>query len=609
MQAVLLAAGMGRRLGSLTQDQTKCMLRLHGTTLIERSLDALVAAEVDRIVLVVGYRAEGVRELIGNNYSGVPVVYVTNHDYDTTNNIHSLYLARDEFAKDDTLLLESDLVYDPEIITNLVAHPQADVAVVAHHESWMDGTVVTLTPDAAIEQFVPKAMIEGDRMHTYYKTVNIYKFSQQFITERYLPFLEAYVRAVGSNEYYEQVLGVIAGLGRQGLVGMPLDGERWYEIDDMQDYQIAETLFSPEESRYESYLARHGGYWRFPGLRDFCYLVNPYFPPVPMIDEIQRSFGTLLSEYPSSLVVQNNLAAKLFDCRPDSIIVGNGAAELITGLGAELDLGKVGVSIPTFEEYLKRFPDSEIITRSGGERAFRADVKVLEGLLRETDALVVVNPDNPSGQCLSTQDVRHLASVAEVLGKRLILDESFVDFADPDHCTSFLNQESLEQYPNMVVIKSISKSYGVPGARLGVLASRNEELMTAMRRRASVWNINSFGEYFLQIVGKYQRDYVEACRLIRAERSRFTTSIDALEGVRVLPSQANFLLCEITASVSSRELADRLLIDHAILIKDCGDKPGFGPGAFIRIAVRDEADNTALVVALGSILETTRPNG
>ena len=609
MQAIVLAAGMGRRLGSLTKDQTKCMVRLHGTTLLERSLDALAQVGVDRIVLVVGYRAQGVRDLVGDQYSGIPVTYVTNDEYDKTNNIYSLYLARAEFAADDTILLESDLVYDPAIVERLVAHPEPNVAVIARHESWMDGTVVTLSENHAIEQFVPKAMIEGDQMHTYYKTVNIYKFSREFIEGRYLPFLEAYVRAVGSNEYYEQVLGVIAGLDKQGLVGMPLVGERWYEIDDLQDYQIAETLFSPAESGYDSYLARHGGYWRFPELRDFCYLVNPYFPPQAMVNELQRSFQTLLSQYPSSLAIQNHLAAKMFDCEPDCIMVGNGAAELITVMGEELGVALVGVSVPTFEEYLKRFPGAEIVTRAGGDRNFRADLQTFEELLRETDALVVVNPDNPSGQCLTTDEVRSLAALAEELGKRLILDESFIDFADPEHCTSFLNQEILDQYPSLIVIKSISKSYGVPGARLGVLATRDVELLSRLKKRTSVWNINSFGEYFLQIIGKYQLDYAEACRLIREERDRFTVAMDSIDGIRVLPSHANYLLCEITAPISTREVASRLLTENAILIKDCDGKPGFGSGSYIRVAVRDESDNTFLVEALGPILEGAQLHG
>ena len=178
--------------------------------------EALVDHEVDRIVIVVGYHAQGVRDAVGDDYRGTPVTYVENVDYATTNNIHSLYLAADELAKDDTLLLESDLIYEPRIIERLLQHPAPNVVAVEAYQPWMDGTMVTLGPDHVIQAFVPTHLVDGQAMDQYFKTVNIYKLSQDFIENRYLPFLEAYVRSVGADEYYEQVLRVIAGLDNHG---------------------------------------------------------------------------------------------------------------------------------------------------------------------------------------------------------------------------------------------------------------------------------------------------------------------------------------------------------------------------------------------------------
>ena len=146
MQALILAAGIGRRLGHLTGDRTKAMVEVHGRTLLDRSLEALVDHEVDRIVIVVGYHAQGVRDAVGDDYRGTPVTYVENVDYATTNNIHSLYLAADELAKDDTLLLESDLIYEPRIIERMLQHPAPNVVAVEAYQPWMDGTMVTLGP-------------------------------------------------------------------------------------------------------------------------------------------------------------------------------------------------------------------------------------------------------------------------------------------------------------------------------------------------------------------------------------------------------------------------------------------------------------------------------
>lgn len=604
MQALILAAGVGRRLGPLTRDRTKGMVEIHGRTLLARSLDALVDHGVTRIVLVIGHHGEGVRAAIGADHRGVPVTYVENADYATTNNICSLHLAADELAADDTLLLESDLIYDPRIIDRLVAHPAPDLVAVAAQRPWMDGTMVTLGPHDEVDAFVPPHRLDARAMDQYFKTINIYKLSREFIRRRFLPFLGAYVQSVGTNEYYEQVLRVIAGLDDGGLVGLPVD-EPWYEIDDLQDYRIAETLFAPPEQRYDHFLRRHGGYWRFPHVVDFCYLVNPWFPTPAMYDDFGRSMRHLLSDYPSSQSVQNQLAAQMFDGEPECFAVGNGAAELIAVLGEVLDAGRVGVTVPTFEEYLKRFPRSEVVTARADGPDFDTGFDHHAALLERVDVLVLVNPDNPTGRCLRTEDVLALLDLADAAGKRIVLDESFVDFAEPTHCTSLLHQCVLDEHPSLVVVKSISKSYGIPGARLGILATRDAELMGRVLRRLPVWNINSMGEHFLQVIGRHRAQYADACGELRAERARLAKALADIPGLRVLPSQANYLLCALPAAVDGREVATQLLNEHDILVKDCTDKPGFERGtAHLRVAVRNEVDNELLIGALRSVLGT-----
>lgn len=187
----------------------------------------------------------------------------------------------------------------------------------------------------------------------YYKTVNIYKFSKNFSKNIYVPFLEAYCKSLGNNEYYEQVLKVIALLNSSDLKGLPLNGEKWYEIDDAKDLNIAETIFAEENNRLKKFYGRYGGYWRFPQMLDFCYLVNPYFPTKRMKLEMKASFETLLTEYPSGMNINSILAARNFGIKSNYICVGNGAAELIKAL-MELSNCKIGVSIPTFEEYPNR---------------------------------------------------------------------------------------------------------------------------------------------------------------------------------------------------------------------------------------------------------------
>ena len=153
MQAIILAAGLGKRLGKLTEHSTKFMVRLNGRPLAEYCLDALVEAGITRLVLVVGHGGAELRDFLGDAYKGVPVEYVENALYRGTNNIYSMFLARSHFEADDTLLLESDVIFDPQIIHDCLASRFANLAVVAKHEPWMDGTVV-LVQDGRISRFV-----------------------------------------------------------------------------------------------------------------------------------------------------------------------------------------------------------------------------------------------------------------------------------------------------------------------------------------------------------------------------------------------------------------------------------------------------------------------
>ena len=263
MQAIILAAGMGKRLGEYTQDNTKCMLEVNGVKLIDRALATLHEINVSRVVLVVGYKGQNVKDYVGNIYKGTPIVYVDNPIYDKTNNIYSLFLAKDYMAEEDTILLESDLIYEPGVIKKLLADDYPNIALVDKYESWMDGTVVTIDNESHITRFIDKNRFKFEEIKSYYKTVNIYKFSKEFSCKYYIPFLTAYSIALGNNEYYEQVLRVILHLHEAPLKALPLSGEVWYEIDDVQDLDIASGMFAPSENEhYAAISSRFGGYWR-----------------------------------------------------------------------------------------------------------------------------------------------------------------------------------------------------------------------------------------------------------------------------------------------------------------------------------------------------------
>ena len=299
MQAIILAAGMGKRLGELTKNNTKCMVKMNGVALIDRMLSQLSQLDLQRVVIVVGYEGEKLKQHIGHRYDNkLRIEYVNNPVYDTTNNIYSLALAKQQLQEDDTLLIESDLIFDDAMFPLILNHPYPNLALVAKYQTWMDGTMVRIDEDNNIVNFIPKKAFKYSEVDFYYKTVNIYKFSKAFAQHKYVPFLEAYSKALGNNEYYEQVLRVITFLDKQELKALPIGNEKWYEIDDIQDLDIAEALFAEGEERWKKYMQRYGGYWRFPGMLDYCYLVNPYYPSPRMMDEMRANFNTLLTEYP-----------------------------------------------------------------------------------------------------------------------------------------------------------------------------------------------------------------------------------------------------------------------------------------------------------------------
>ena len=600
MQAIILAAGMGRRLGELTGDNTKCMLKVNGVRLIDRALDCLSSIGLSRIILVVGYKGDNVKEYVGNSYKGVDIVYVDNPIYDRTNNIYSLYLAKDWLLKEDTLLLESDLIYEPSVVEKIVSNPYPNLALVDKYESWMDGTVVTLDKESKIVNFLSKKQFKYSDIDQYYKTVNIYKFSQEFSTSYYVPFLKAYCAALGRNEYYEQVLKVITLLEDAPLKALLLSGEKWYEIDDIQDLDIASGMFVDDDTeRWSAIARRYGGYWRYPHMLDFCYLVNPYFPPQNMIDEMKASFEVLMREYPSGMGVNSLLAAKNFSIKQDYVVVGNGAAELIKAL-MEHHVNRIGVIYPTFEEYPNRLHKDQIVSYipSNPELHYTANDIQQFFIDKSIDTLLLINPDNPSGNYIPYAELLELIAWTKEQHIQFVVDESFVDFASDFPGNTLLKNEILEEYPQMVVVKSISKSFGVPGLRLGILASADKELVSLIRKDVSIWNLNSFAEFFMQIYSKHETDYMLAAGKFRTERERFWKELQSVPYLRVHPSEANYFLCEVLPPYTSNGLAVSLLDRHNILIKDCSTKKAFDGRNMIRLAVRGKEDNIRLIVAL-----------
>jgi histidinol-phosphate/aromatic aminotransferase/cobyric acid decarboxylase-like protein/choline kinase len=600
MQALILAAGMGKRLKELTRDSAKCMVKVNGKTLIERMLFYLDGLNLTEIIIVVGYKAEGLISFINSLNVKTPVTFVTNEVYYKTNNIYSLYLARDYLLKDDTLLLESDIIFSDGVLRKIMNNTFPNLVLVAKYENWMDGTVVTIDGQNNITSFVEKRDFDYKNTEQYYKTVNIYKFSKQFSKLYYVPFLKAYIEAQGSNEYYEQVLKVLSVINKSPIKVEVLEDEEWYEIDDVQDLDIAESIFS--EKRFDKIQKRYGGYWRYPKLIDFCYLVNPFFPPAKMIEEIKASIELLIGSYPSGIEVNSLIAGKYYGLKKEHICPGNGAAELINSLMKTIN-GDIGIIFPTFEEYPNRLTRNSIVPYYPKNRNFSYKCEELMDYYNNFDikALLLINPDNPSGNFISRSEILRLASWSKQKGIRLIVDESFVDFADASDSETLLSEMALQENNNLAVVKSISKSFGVPGLRLGVIGSADEDLISFIKKDVSVWNINSIAEFYLQICEKYRNEYSAALEKFKSVREEFVGELRDIPNLRVIPTQANFVMCEVLGGCSAKKLSETLLYEHNILIKDLSSKKGIN-GQYIRVAVKTGEENNLLAASLHNVL-------
>lgn len=364
-----------------------------------------------------------------------------------------------------------------------------------------------------------------------------------------------------------------------------------------------EQKTTENELLLKQYYNRYGGFWEYPDMLDYCYLVNPYFNRSKIIDEMERNFRMLVSEYPAGMSVNSKLASECWQVKPEYIIPGNGAAELIKILMENLE-GEVGVVRPTFEEYPNRLPDGQVVTFVPQNDTFRYGTDDIIEFFSQNSVktLLLINPDNPSGNFISIDGIHKLAQWCEERDVRFILDESFVDFSIDYRRNSFISNEILERYPHLCVMKSISKSYGVPGLRLGILCSADVALIAKMKKQVSIWNINSFAEFFMQIYPKYRDDYWHACDQFIQTRQDFEAELQQIPFIRVMPSQANFFFLEVFPPYQPKKLCAILLEKYNILASACLAKKGIEPNRYMRIAVRNRSDNARFIKAMKELI-------
>lgn len=600
-KAIILAAGVGNRLRPFTDVSPKCLVPVNEVPILINTLTHLANAGINKAVIVVGHLKEKIFEQVGLRFHGMDITYVESECYSTTNNIFSLWLAR-EHLDEDILLLEADVFFEQKLIDRILSTNGGNLAAVVRHQPWMWGTVVCLDDEGIIENLVESKHQGSDfEYQDTFKTVNIYRFSGEFLRNNFLPCLNAAINAGNVHDYYETILRELCDQYRLNMTAVHCDDIKWVEIDSLDDLTAANYLFANQRQRYEHVSGLHGDYWRY-NFADHALLYNLYFPPQALLDEIAGHLRELVLNYPSGQNILAGLMGTLIDQPSARIVVGNGVSELIKVIARRLNRRLI-VPVPSFNEWINAAPEGAVIESTLLPPLFQLDVDsfVKEATNSGADIAVVINPNNPTSLVVPKEDL--LSLVEQLAGKdiQLIIDESFIDFTrDPLVATMV---PEIERYQNLVIVKSLGKCCGAGGLRLGYVLTANSQFAAAVREEISIWNINSFAEMFLRLAPRYWQQFVSSCRRVRMTCDELYRRLDAIPELVVYRPDANFVLCRLPDNaMSGPELSRRLFIDYNILIKNCSGKSMPQADRYIRVASRTEVENKMLVKAITNIL-------
>lgn len=329
---------------------------------------------------------------------------------------------------------------------------------------------------------------------------------------------------------------------------------------------------------------------------DFCFIANPYYPTPAMVDELVRQLPVLIKRYPSSnpLVSARHLAAVL-QVDAAHLIVGNGATELITELCHRL-VPTIGVPIPTFGEYIEKIDPARLrLYPLHAASNYQLDLTAYLAWLHDQalGAALVINPHNPTGQLFSLAAMHAFLDAARDLDL-VVVDESFIDFAD-EEIPSLLH--TADRYPNLVIVRSMSKHCGVPGLRLGYCYSGNDRMVALLRSSLPTWNLNTLAEFYLSLLPATDVEYHAARRRVIADVRWLYEQLAAIDGITVYPTGANFVCFRIDTGQTAHQLQRRLLVEHGMYVRDCTNKLGMDP-FHIRVATQGREQDRRLVAVL-----------
>ncbi|MFF8676257.1 pyridoxal phosphate-dependent aminotransferase [Streptomyces sp. NPDC015242] len=354
-------------------------------------------------------------------------------------------------------------------------------------------------------------------------------------------------------------------------------------------------------------LTREGG--EGAGPVDFCIPCNPYFPTPAMFEDMAGKLRDIITYYPSSADTITAELCSLLQLPPQCVAMGNGSTELITWIDHLLVRESLAVPVPTFGRWTdqpmetgKRVDMFPLQESSG----FALDLAQYAEFIRArgTRVAVICNPNNPDGGFLHKHAVvQFMDAMADL--DLVVIDESFLEFADAEAEPSVVQEAMLR--PNVVVLRSLGKNFGLHGIRFGYLVA-NPALAGRVRSMLPKWNLNSFAEHVVFMLKEHGAEYAQSLQQVRRDRLDMASQLSALPGLTVYPSQGNFLFVRLPVGAEGTVVRDRMLTEHRILVRECGNKIG-SSSRFLRLVVRPQVDVRRLVSGLEQVLYGTSRRG
>lgn len=329
-------------------------------------------------------------------------------------------------------------------------------------------------------------------------------------------------------------------------------------------------------------------------LLDFCIPVNLHFPPPQMVQRISERLPEILRYYPDYAEVHAKHIGEIAEVPPACIVPANGSTEIITRL-CHLTRGPIVTPIPTFSRWTDLPQELGIplyTIKQELRRNFRLDVSEVVARVNEVGArlLVISNPNNPTGAWFENAEIEELVLRLPKV-ERIVIDESFLDFSDLKSATSLIPKAE-----NLVVVKSLGKSLGWHGVRLGY-AAMNSGAADLLRSQLPFWNVNGLAAYILKTVSEFKDEFRQSLALVAEDRMYMLNQLKRIPGLRVFPSKANFLYVELPSNVPGRMLRDELLQQYGLMVRECSNKIGSSE-QYLRLAVQTKEAVDLLTQAL-----------